>query len=921
MRPLKLRISAFGPYAGNVELNLEKLGTNGIYLITGDTGAGKTTIFDAIMYALFGTPSGDNRDATMLRSKYAQPDTPTEVELTFINGDKEYTVKRNPEYQRPSKRGDKLTSQKAEAMLTLPDGNIVTKPKEVNAAIRDILGVDREQFSQISMIAQGDFMKLLVAETKDRQKIFREIFDTKYYQILQERLKNESGTLSRKFDEAKLSVNQYIKGILCNPDDVLSFEVEKAKSGNMMITDVMELIAVLIKKDETTSQNIQEEIIVLENQLEKVNKELTKAENYAKAENDLAHTIKEYVEKISLVEDLKEKVNELKSRQPEIDLKQKQIGEIEAQYSLYDELLMKQKTADELLINRDKNKKRIETAQVKIDGLKETIVRLKEEQATFIDIALQKEKFTYQKEEAEAKKKKIETFQTRLIAFNRQKEILHRAQDDYCRSNEIAEKTAENYHFLNKLFLDSQAGILADMLQEGEPCPVCGSIEHPNRAVKPTEIPTEAQLKSAKKRVDETAKDAALFSRKAGELLGKVSAEQESLLNECGELLNVEALSDAYTKSEEILALLKNSILQLHTKIDEMNRMIQRKEWIEKQIPSQEAELERVNQILADTEKNMVSDEATLKENKIQMDSISQKLKYRSKAEAKAVLDNLKKEIANQNKLFETAENRYRVMENSINELKGRQEQLKMFLDGKENVDKEQLTKDKQMLLEKRGLLSERQKQLAVRMDANVRAKSNIAVRAEELTLIEEKWTWVKALSNTANGNISGKEKIMLETYVQSTFFERIIQRANTRLMVMSDGQYELRRRKVASDYRGQSGLELDVKDYYNGSVRDVKSLSGGESFKASLSLALGLSDEVQSMAGGIRLETMFVDEGFGSLDGDSLQQAIRALTSLADGNRLVGIISHVAELKEKIDKQIVVKKDKTCGSRVEIVV
>lgn len=613
MRPLKLRISAFGPYAGNVELNLEKLGTNGIYLITGDTGAGKTTIFDAIMYALFGTPSGDNRDATMLRSKYAQPDTPTEVELTFINGDKEYTVKRNPEYQRPSKRGDKLTSQKAEAMLTLPDGNIVTKPKEVNAAIRDILGVDREQFSQISMIAQGDFMKLLVAETKDRQKIFREIFDTKYYQILQERLKNESGTLSRKFDEAKLSVNQYIKGILCNPDDVLSLEVEKAKSGNMMITDVMELIAVLIKKDETTSQNIQEEIIVLENQLEKVNKELTKAENYAKAENDLAHTIKEYAEKISLVEDLKEKVNELKSRQPEIDLKQKQIGEIEAQYSLYDELLMKQKTADELLINRDKNKKRIETAQVKIDGLKETIVRLKEEQATFIDIALQKEKFTYQKEEAEAKKKKIETFQTRLIAFNRQKEILHRAQDDYCRSNEIAEKTAENYHFLNKLFLDSQAGILADMLQEGEPCPVCGSIEHPNRAVKPTEIPTEAQLKSAKKRVDETAKDAALFSRKAGELLGKVSAEQESLLNECGELLNVEALSDAYTKSEEILALLKNSILQLHTKIDEMNRMIQRKEWIEKQIPSQEAELERVNQILADTEKNMVSDEADRK--------------------------------------------------------------------------------------------------------------------------------------------------------------------------------------------------------------------------------------------------------------------------------------------------------------------
>ena len=249
MRPLKLKISAFGPYAGVTELNLEKLGENGIYLITGDTGAGKTTIFDAITFALFGEPSGDNRESSMLRSKYAEPDIPTEVELVFSNNGKEYTVKRNPEYERPAKKGDGMTAQKADACLTYPNGRVVTKPKDVSVAIREIVGIDRNQFSQIAMIAQGDFLKLLLAETKDRQKIFREIFKTGYYQILQDKLKSESGALSRKYDEAKLSVQQYINGILCDEDDVLSLEVEKAQAGNMMTADVIELIKILIKND------------------------------------------------------------------------------------------------------------------------------------------------------------------------------------------------------------------------------------------------------------------------------------------------------------------------------------------------------------------------------------------------------------------------------------------------------------------------------------------------------------------------------------------------------------------------------------------------------------------------------------------------------------------------------------------------
>ena len=225
---------------------------------------------------------------------------------------------------------------------------------------------------------------------------------------------------------------------------------------------------------------------------------------------------------------------------------------------------------------------------------------------------------------------------------------------------------------------------------------------------------------------------------------------------------------------------------------------------------------------------------------------------------------------------------------------------MKESLEDREDIDTDKLTADKEAFIRQKVSLTAKQKEVAIRIAANTTAKANITAKGAELASIEEKLSWVKALSNTANGNISGKEKIALETYIQATFFERIIHRANTRLMVMSGGQYELRRRKVATDYRGQSGLELDVKDYYNGSVRDVKSLSGGESFKASLSLALGLSDEIQSIAGGIKLDTMFVDEGFGSLDGESLQQAMRALSSLSEGNKLVGIISYVSELKEK---------------------
>lgn len=278
MRPIKLTVSAFGPYAGKTVLDLDKLGENGLYLITGDTGAGKTTIFDAITYALYGEASGDNREPSMFRSKYAEATTPTEVELVFSYAGKTYTVKRNPEYERPKSRGEGFTTQKAEVQLIYPDGRVVAKQRDVDNAIRDIMGINRSQFLQIAMIAQGDFLKLLLAPTEERKKIFRQIFKTQLYQDLQDRLKKESGQLNDKCDAAHNSIKQYIDGITCDENDVLSIEVEKAKNGLLPVKDVMDLIDRLLTQDRGKKTDIQKSISDADKALEIVNANLGKIE-------------------------------------------------------------------------------------------------------------------------------------------------------------------------------------------------------------------------------------------------------------------------------------------------------------------------------------------------------------------------------------------------------------------------------------------------------------------------------------------------------------------------------------------------------------------------------------------------------------------------------------------------------------------
>ena len=370
MRPLKLTLSAFGPYAGTTVVDLEKLGTQGLYLITGDTGAGKTTIFDAITYALYGEPSGESRDPSMFRSKYARPDTPTEVELVFSYSGSTYTVRRNPEYQRPARRGGGTTVQKAEAELRLPDGSLVTKAREVNSRIAAIIGLDRNQFSQIAMIAQGDFRKLLEADTRTRQEIFREIFKTRYYMVFQERVKGEAGKLQKACETARASVQQYIGGVLCREDDPLAPRLEKAKAGELPFQETEELIETLIGRDREADDRCQEAMEELDRALKETAALLGRAEELDKTRRSLEQTRAQRQALLPRLEEARGALAAEQGRQPQREALAKELAALEAELPRYQELTGKQAALDAL--------------EERISGLKERqeqLVRARQGQA------------------------------------------------------------------------------------------------------------------------------------------------------------------------------------------------------------------------------------------------------------------------------------------------------------------------------------------------------------------------------------------------------------------------------------------------------------------------------------------------------------------------------------------------------------
>ena len=919
MRPITLIMSAFGPYAAKTVIELDKLGTNGLYLITGDTGAGKTTIFDAITYALYGEASGNTRDVNMFRSKYAEPSTPTEVELTFEYAQKIYTVKRNPEYDRPKARGEGYTTEKANAELHYPDGRVVTRLKEVNKAIVDIMGIDRSQFTQIAMIAQGDFLKLLLASTEDRKKIFQKIFRTQCYYQLQERLKAETSKLAVEYNQTGSSIRQYINGIACHPDDVLKLEVDKAKKGELKNTEAVQLVEKLIDQDAAAQQKVLGQIGELDKQKEAIAAQLAVAENRKTTEEKQEKAKENLALETQRLKTLETEKNEAAAYQPEVQKAVEAIAKLEAQLPEYAEMQKKQTERIGLQKALEELAQKIKTEAETEEKLARSIAEFKAEQASLQNAGAAQAAQKAEKDRLAEQQKDLEALKKEYAAYQKLEADQKKAQADYAQKSEDSRQKRAEYEHKNKLYLDAQAGILAETLTEGVPCPVCGSLEHPHPAQKPENAPTKQELENCKAKAEEAEAATQEASSKASTCIGQVDASRETLQTHGQKSLGTDAIEEierlCCEKQQQTTAALQKAEQQLK----EIAKQLGRKAALDQLIPQKEDELEQCKNRRAGYGNQQAGDGAKLQAAEKRLKELAEKLSYPSEAEANQALQQLREQKEAWEKAIQETQKAHDECAKNLAALKGMLDSYKERLQGMEKVDVQAVLAAQAEADQQKAVWEAQKNEIGDRLAVNRPILENLRPQISKMEETEKRLQCVQALSDTANGRLSGKEKIMLETYIQMTFFDRIIRRANVRLMVMSGGQYELKRRVNAENNRSQAGLELDVIDHYNGSERSVKTLSGGESFKASLALALGLSDEIQSSAGGIRLDTMFVDEGFGSLDEESLEQAVNALVGLTQGNRLVGIISHVSELKNRIDKQIVVTKEKSGGSKAEI--
>ena len=919
MRPLKLTLSAFGPYAGRMELDFASLGTGGLYLITGDTGAGKTTIFDAISFALFGEASGGSREPGMLRSKYADPAVPTEVTLVFRYAGKEYTITRNPEYMRPKGRGEGLTKQTAGAVLTYPDGHPVTRPKEVNAAVRDILGLDREQFAQVAMIAQGDFLKLLLADTKERQKIFRNIFHTGLYVELQDQLGRQASKVKYQWEDVRGSIHQYVDGILCGEESGQADMIRQAKEGDLPIEDILTVLDTLLESDAAVRDALEATLRETDAALENTVTLLTKAEAREKIKKDLRKAGEAEIRTEGLLQQRQEALEAEQARKPLREQLSREITAIDLSLPDYDRLTELEAALCSAKIRQDKAKKDSLAAAGNKTLLTSEINGLKDERKALENIGAEKEKLLGQKQEQHQKRDSLQKLVADIAQYHIQQKNWETAQALYLAASEKSALLMQEYDAKNRAFLDEQAGIIAGRLEDGRPCPVCGSRHHPAPAVMADTAPTEAEVRKARKDYEKAARETEKASAAAAKEKGKVSTQEEALRNQIHALLPLQEIDAAEAAARDAVSGLTDAIDALEIRLRQISRGQERKNLLDDLIPQKEKELSSAEALLAASREQLAASDASIQSLTEQITGLKEKLAFDGKSAAIARRNSLDSEQKAMQSALETAERTYRACKEELTGLRASAQELKKQLAEGTEIDMQAQREEKDALSARKSSILKEQKAVHTRISTNTACRKSIQSKSAELTALEEKQKWLRALSDTANGTIRGKEKIMLETYIQTTYFDRIVARANVRLMKMTGGQYDLKRRRTADTMRGQTGLELDVIDHYNGTERSVKTLSGGESFKASLALALGLSDEVQ-MSTGIRLDTLFVDEGFGSLDPESLNQAYNTLAGLTEGNRLVGIISHVAELKERIDRQIVVTKEKSGGSKAQII-
>lgn len=926
MRPLQLTLSAFGSYVKESTIDFEQLGTSGLFLISGDTGSGKTTIFDAICYALYGKASGSVRDDSMFRSSLADAHTPTFVRLTFEYRGEVYTILRSPAQERPAQRGQGMVLVSAKVSLTLPGNQPFTGSiAATNDKILEIVGVDRNQYAQIAMIAQGDFQKLLTASTNDRQKIFRKVFQTDNYQLLQDRLKSDVKALDETMKQSRTSIATQIGRIVCADDAPQKQQLDLAKNptGDTIPPTVEELINLLqevLDADNQTYSTLLEESKILSVAQQDLVKQQQTYDVYTQAVADLEKKNKELATAIEKETVLAKEKQAADDRLPEKEDLVKESTLIANSLSSYKDL-------DDTVAKKSSWEKK------KSQYLDEETQK-KKEKANFERKISEQEKEQMELSDVETQLVKLE--HAGSVIDNELSQILNLGKDlkkyldnkkNYVsKQGELAKLMGQHkliagsYDEMFLQFMSAQAGIMAERLEEGQPCPVCGSTHHPVLAQRPPQTPTEAELDSLKENVESSRQKVETASNECNTLNGALDALSLTLLPEVQSRLGHEALldEDSRTKLLDLYENQKNLKKKNENEQKKQKELVKKANDIEKQLPIDRKALggiqERLNTLVSD--KATASSQISSLEDKYS--KLKKDLKYDSEQKAKDRIGEIKKVVKAIEDAISAAGQNLTNHQKGISEINGVISTLKEQTKDGCSLDGPAIKQQLSDLAIKKAKNEEAQKMVYSRIESNDTTLQELKASATSFAKVEKERNWKNTLCQIANGNLRGAH-IMLETFVQITYFDRILHRANAQLARLSHGQYELQRRQEFSG-NGSAGLDLDVLDHFSGKSRDVKSLSGGESFMASLSLALGLSEEIQASAGGVKLDTMFVDEGFGTLDDETLKTALNVLTQLGDSDRLVGIISHVREL-QTIERRIEVAKNLVDGSKARVIV
>lgn len=1042
MKPVYLELAGFGAYAKKQVIEFDKLDGRNIFVITGPTGAGKTTIFDAIAYALFDTASGNSRDSKTVRSDYADDTMDTYVDLIFEVKNQRYRIKRNPEYLRKKLKGEGTLKVRDKVELTMPDKTVFTKKTDVANQVKEILGIDKDQFKQIVMLPQGEFKKMLESSSEEKEKIFRKVFNTEEFNDIQEYLRNKSKNMYVEIKSMVEQRNTHISNIECDEESKLYELINKEdKDIDFIITKTK----MQIKDESDKLAEITESINKKKEETLKVNNDKAKAEEINKniaQKNGVEAQKKEMEEKLPVVKEKEDELSKAKKAQKVSAIEEKfnekaksveneksELAEITKKIAMTEEKLQKsaktlsdeeakedvrvkaandiadlKKYLEKIKGYEDKknqvtvNKKQLldldntrNTCTKRVEELKKSITELEKQNEEIQKSKVEREKKAKQYTEVNNIIKVIEDYQNKDKA-RIERCAVHKEQSEiYIQKQKDAEREKHQYEYMDECYKREQAGILALNLSEGEPCPVCGSVSHPSPAKVGSTIYSEGEIKKQKKVYEEADK---VKNEKYNEVqklnaeikmyddqLTEIKVNLRNQLDEAAYKFDIENSMDA---SLSELKVIRAKIVK-HGK--ELKTAVEQEEIVKSNLENSKNECEKdENTIKSANEKytdllsltstveaEVKSLEADIPEEIRSTASLITKIKEKENAlvEMKKRLENarrinnelnmqktvqqttkntkmsniekFKKESAELKEQLNTAITEHDfssyedysksiMKEDQIDELDKRIRKfhenlvsIRNFFEDLKEKTKESELQDIAKFDEKINSLREEEKVLAAsqmavnnRVTNNQKALDNITDITSKISSKEKKYKVLAKVSNMALGNNSNK--ISFERYVLAAYFDDVIKAANVRLDKLADGRFFLSRSEETLDGRKRKeGLEMNVYDYYTGKSRPVKTLSGGESFKASLALALGLSDVIQSYAGGVEMNTMFVDEGFGTLDDDSLENAINCLLDLQSGGRLVGIISHVQLLKDRIGTRIEITKDVT-GSSLKLV-